>query len=232
MLIDEFQVFNGVNYQGMLAELRKYGGSFGLATQSLSYLDRFDRTLRPTVLANVDHIFAFDMAGEDARLLHELDGVEEGDITNLDDFQCYVKLSLGGRRLPVFSLRLDPPPRSDAELAQRVRLRSQQRDTRPSGVVDDMLLQAQARQRHAVPTQERRSSPSEPTRHEGNAPGVLTPTGEGLQRVPLRRKKKRGGGSKQEGEGAAEEAASHIHLMYQDEASEEQDEESSGGGDG
>src|SRR6266699_2808796 len=51
VLIDEFQVYRGANYQGMLAELRKYGGSFALATQSLAYLDRLDRTLRATVLA-------------------------------------------------------------------------------------------------------------------------------------------------------------------------------------
>lgn len=50
VLIDEFQVYRGANYQAMLAELRKYGGSFGLATQSLAYLDRLDRTLRATVL--------------------------------------------------------------------------------------------------------------------------------------------------------------------------------------
>jgi hypothetical protein len=103
----------GANYQGMLAELRKYGGSFALATQSLAYLDRLDRTLRTTVLANIDHLFAFHMAGEDARLLYELDGIAEDDITNLDDFQCYVKLSLGGHRLPVFSLQIEAPPRPD-----------------------------------------------------------------------------------------------------------------------
>ncbi len=116
VLIDEFQVYRGANYQGMLAELRKYGGSFALATQSLAYLDRLESTLRATVLANIDHLFAFHMAGEDARLLHELDGIEEDDITNLDDFQCYVKLSLHGRRLPVFSLDLDAPPTLDEEL--------------------------------------------------------------------------------------------------------------------
>ena len=67
-LIDEFQVFLGADFGAMLAELRKYGGSFGLATQSLSYLDRLDRTLRSTVLANVDHLFAFDMTGVQTRL--------------------------------------------------------------------------------------------------------------------------------------------------------------------
>src|SRR6266702_3508424 len=152
VLIDEFQVYRGANYQGMLAELRKYGGSFALATQSLAYLDRLDRTLRATVLANIDHLFAFHMAGEDARLLHELDGILEEDITSLDDFQCYVKLSLGGHRLPVFSLALDAPPQPDEHLAQFVRLRSQQRDARSAGVVDDLIRQIQARQRSAAPT--------------------------------------------------------------------------------
>src|SRR6267154_215749 len=82
VLIDEFQVYRNANYQGMLAELRKYGGSFALATQSLAYLDRLDRTLRATVLANIDHLFAFHMAGEDARLLHELDGIAEVEVIN------------------------------------------------------------------------------------------------------------------------------------------------------
>src|SRR5215472_3618920 len=114
-LIDEFQVYQGADFSTMLAGLRKYGGSFGLATQSLSYLDRLDRTLRPTVLSNVDHLFAFAMSGEDARMLHELDGIGEEDITNLDDFTCYARLSLDGRRMPVFSLHLDPPTIGDLE---------------------------------------------------------------------------------------------------------------------
>src|SRR5256714_9791893 len=133
VLIDEFQVYRNANYQGMLAELRKYGGRFRLATQSLAYLDRLDRTLRATVLSNIDHFFAFHMAGEDARLLHELDGILEEDVTSLDDFQCYVKLSLGGQRLPVFSLQLDAPLQPDEHLAHFVRLRSRQRDARPAG---------------------------------------------------------------------------------------------------
>ena len=141
-LIDEFQVYQGADFGTMLAELRKYGGSFGLATQSLSYLDRLDRTLRSTVLSNVDHLCAFAMSGEDARMLHELDGIEEDDITNLDDFTCYAKLSLQGRRLPVFSLRLDPPMRGDHELAQRIRIQSQQRYARPGDVVDAMIAHA------------------------------------------------------------------------------------------
>ncbi len=208
VLIDEFQVYRNANYQGMLAELRKYGGSFALATQSLAYLDRLDRTLRANVLANIDHLFAFHMAGEDARLLHELDGILEEDITGLDDFQCYVKLSLGGRRLPVFSLQLDAPPPSDEQLAQFVRLRSRARDARPAGVVDELIRASQARQRSASPTRPRalgRSRENGLPRADGHAQGEPEST---------RRHKKRGSGSHEKQE--AQAAAVQVHLMYRD----------------
>ena len=124
----------------MLAELRKAGGSFGLATQSLAYLDKIDKTLRATVMANIDHLFAFAMAAEDALLLRELEGIEVEDITNLDNYMCYVRASLGTRRLPVFSLHIDPPASGDSEVAQWIRRQSQQRDARPVAMVDEIDL--------------------------------------------------------------------------------------------
>jgi len=209
VLIDEFQVYRDANYQGMLAELRKYGGSFALATQSLAYLDRLDRTLRATVLANIDHLFAFHMAGEDARLLHELDGIAENDITNLDDFQCYVKLSLGGHRLPVFALHIDAPPRPDEEGARLVRLLSRQRNARPAGVADELIKASQARQRSAAPVKPRASH----TRAEDDLPGVTDPARE--EAGSARRHKKRGSGSHEKQEVRA--APVHVHLMYREE---------------
>ncbi len=224
VLIDEFQVYRGANYQSMLAELRKYGGSFALATQSLAYLDRLDRTLRATVLANIDHLFAFHMAGEDARLLHELDGIAEEEVTNLDDFQCYVKLSLHGHRLPIFSLDLDAPPRPDEDVAQLVRLRSQERDGRPAGVVDDLIRQTLARQRSAAPAKPR----ALPTRREED-----TERGgdySGPEGDSTRRRKKRGGSSRKQAQYGATPA--HQHLMYPEEeeaASAEERENEEGG---
>jgi len=219
VLIDEFQVYRGANYQMMLAELRKYGGSFGLATQSLSYLDRLDRTLRSTVLANIDHLFAFHMAGEDARLLHELDGIAEDDITNLDDFQCYVKLSLGGRRLPVFSLNLDAPPRADEAVATNMRLGSQQRDARPVGVVDALLRQSRVRQQtgHSG-NQPAASGRRRPRKEEASADvaGASASTNEepGKEEGSSRRRRKRGGSTHKQAETVS---PPYIHVMYDEE---------------
>ena len=169
------------------------------------------------MLANIDHLFAFHMAGEDARILHELDSIEEDDITNLDDFQCYVKLSLGGHRLPVFSLNLDAPPQPDSQVAQQVRLRSQQRDARPAGVVDDLIRQIQARQRSVTPTKQRTIIRRE---EEKTMAGGDHAEGEV---VSARRQKKRGSGGHSKSQEVT--APSHLHLMYHEETSHKQEDE-------
>ncbi len=148
--IDEFQTYTGIDYNTMLAELRKYGGTFGLATQSLSYLDTLDPSLRATVLSNIDHLFAFLMSAEDARTIApNLDGLLVDDILNLDDYTCYAKLSSEGRRLPTFSLKLDPPPRPDEDVTNLLRVSSQERNSRHAMVVDEELS-ARARERALV----------------------------------------------------------------------------------
>lgn len=116
LLIDEFQLTPGANYEGILSELAKYGANLILATQSLARLEALDRererALRATVFANLDGLFAFQTSAEDARyLVPELgEGIDEHDLVALGDYHCYAKLSAGGERLPVFSVRLDPPP--------------------------------------------------------------------------------------------------------------------------
>ena len=161
------------------------------------------------MLANIDHLFAFHMAGEDAHLLHELEGIDEADITNLDDFQCYVKLSLHGRRLPVFSLNLDVPTQPDEDLARLVRLRSQERNGRSVGVVDDLILQIQARQKSAGLTIQRAS------RRRGSEETGTGNTHVGEEVSSMRRHKKRGGSNRnKQQEGVV---PSHVHLMYREE---------------
>jgi hypothetical protein len=147
VLVDEFQTLRGVDYGAMLAELRKFGGTFALATQALAHLDALDPTLRPTVLANVDALYVFATSAEDARaLVHELDdAVEIADIINQDDFTCYAKLALDGRRLPPFTLALDPPPAGDPVLAEQIRGRARTRYGRPVQAVEDDLAQAARR---------------------------------------------------------------------------------------
>ena len=158
VLVDEFQTLEGVDFGAMLAELRKFGASFALATQALAHLDALDRTLRPTVMANVDQLFCYAMSAEDARILErELDGVvDPTDLINLDDFSCYARLTVEGRRVPVFSLALDPPTRTDAVQRagiEELRRRSQRRIGREVRAVDTLIAHAAVR-RKAVAEQQ------------------------------------------------------------------------------
>lgn len=141
VLLDEMQKFTGVDLNAMMAELRKYGAHFALATQSFGYLQELDATLPHTVLANTDHLFAFDMGAQDAeRMAEEIgDGIGMQDILALENYACYARLSLQGARLPAFSMRLLPPPAPDPALVTWLQERSAQVYGRPAAVVDAML---------------------------------------------------------------------------------------------
>ena len=69
VVVDEMQSMPGVDYEGMLSELGKFGASFVLATQSLAKLSDLSRTMQDTLLANVGCLCVFQVAGADARTL-------------------------------------------------------------------------------------------------------------------------------------------------------------------
>lgn len=151
LLVDEFHSMPGADYEAILAELAKYGANLVLATQSLAKLAALDReqhrALRSTVFANLDGLFAFHTSAEDAQyLVKELgDGVDEQDLVGLGEHQCYARLSAGGERLAVFSVRLDPPPLSDVALADRLAAASAALYGRDAGAVERDLRSALAR---------------------------------------------------------------------------------------
>ncbi|HEU5347368.1 MAG TPA: type IV secretory system conjugative DNA transfer family protein [Ktedonobacterales bacterium] len=152
VIVDEFQTLPGVDFGAMLAELRKFGASFALATQALAYLDELDRALRPTVMANVDQLFCYAMSAEDARMVErELDGVVTiSDLIALDDFHCYARLTVLGQGIPVFSLALDPPTHLDEkqrEQAEALRRRSQRRIGREAQRVEMLISHAALRRK-------------------------------------------------------------------------------------
>jgi len=118
LLVDEFHALPAADYPALLAELAKYGASLTLATQTLGALAAAgaDQQLLHAVFGNVDHIFAFNCAATDARVLApELAGpLEPADLVELGDYHCYARWSHRGERLPAFHLRLDPPPNPDS----------------------------------------------------------------------------------------------------------------------
>jgi hypothetical protein len=141
IFVDEFHTIPGADYEAILAELSKYGANLVLATQSLARLLAIGRddgqALRATVFANLDGLFAFNCSAEDAEyLVPELGGaIDEQDLVELGEHQCYVRLSTGGARLPTFSVQLDPPLLVDRDLATDLAGKSAQQFGRPAELV-------------------------------------------------------------------------------------------------
>jgi hypothetical protein len=150
-IVDEFHTMPGADYEGILSELSKYGASLVLATQSLARLEALDRdqgrSLRATVFANLDGLFAFHTSAEDARyLVQELgEEIDEHDLVELGEHQCDPKLSSGGERLPTFSVALDPPPASDPIARDQIIELSSALFGRDQKAIEDDLRSALAR---------------------------------------------------------------------------------------
>jgi hypothetical protein len=151
LIVDEFHTMPGADYEGILSELSKYGASLILATQSLARLEALDRdqgrSLRATVFSNLDGLFAFHTSAEDARyLVRELgEAIDEHDLVELGEHQCYAKLSASGERLPTFSVALDPPPTSDQIVRDQIAEQSSQRYGRDVKAIDEDLRSALSR---------------------------------------------------------------------------------------
>ena len=113
LVCDEFQTVSGANWEGMLAEIRKYGGSLLLATQSVARLDTPDRKLKAGLLGNIGVILAYQMAAEDAHIIApEMDAerVQDRFLVNADPHHCYARITSDTKVYPAFSMKTLPPP--------------------------------------------------------------------------------------------------------------------------
>lgn len=172
IFIDEFQTLDGVDWS-TLAELRKYGATFFLATQSLAYLR--EKQILPLVLANVKQLAIFRMSAEDAQVLHpELD-LEPEAIVHQETRTCALKLQSDGQHHPTFTCQVQFPPAGNPEHAQRIREQSQRRWMRPVSVISQELEARLAREIGMTPKEQLQTQP-EPrpagrAREEGGSRG-------------------------------------------------------------
>lgn len=141
VIVDEMQTFPGVPFDEMLSELRKFGGSLLMATQSLDRLNEMNEkseTMRETILSNLGMLVSFQVNASDAALLQrelESDVIEDRDIVDLPPHHCYGRLTLEGGNAH-FSMELLPPLPGNSGLAGLVREASDAY-TSPTADVDE-----------------------------------------------------------------------------------------------
>ncbi len=80
----------------MLAEIRNYGGSLVLASQSLARLDTPEPKLKAGILGNIGVILAYQLAAEDAHIVaSEMDSewVRDRFLVNANPHNCYPRIT-------------------------------------------------------------------------------------------------------------------------------------------
>jgi hypothetical protein len=146
VIVDEIQSIPGVEYEAMMSELGKFGGSLVLATQSLSKLDDISESMRNTIFSNAGCLCVFQVSGADAReLTWELgkERITEDDITSQPVYHCYVRAIAAGKRAPTYSMKVLPPVSGDRHMMEFVRERSElytQRNYDVERIMDDRLI--------------------------------------------------------------------------------------------
>jgi hypothetical protein len=145
IIIDEAQTLPGTDYAQLLAELRKFGASAIIGTQSFEYLQQLDPLLLPAISTSIQNFLIYRMSAADARIICGELGVTPDDIVNLDAHQCYARLTYQGKQQPTFSLQVNPPDPGEPSQIETIREASRKAYSRPIADVEAALLEQMGR---------------------------------------------------------------------------------------
>ncbi|OGY62373.1 MAG: hypothetical protein A2745_02145 [Candidatus Harrisonbacteria bacterium RIFCSPHIGHO2_01_FULL_44_13] len=120
LYIDEFQNFTTESIATILSEARKYRLNLVMAHQFIAQLAE---KIRDAVFGNVGSIVAFRVGPDDAEfLVKEFEPIfSKNDLINIDNFNAYVKLLIGGQTSKSFNIRTLPA--KAGEIAAREQLK-------------------------------------------------------------------------------------------------------------
>jgi len=144
LYIDEFHNFTTESVISILSEARKYRLSLVIAHQFLKQVP--DET-RDAVFGNVGSLVSFRIGPEDAEFVaKQLEPVfTSHDLVNLDNFNAYTKLMIGGKVSTPFSMRILPPSEGDNSIISLVKENSRKTYGKPreevEGVISERLKQ-------------------------------------------------------------------------------------------
>ena len=126
LYIDEFQNFATESISTILSEARKYRLNLTMAHQ---FIGQLKDEIRDAVFGNVGSIINFRVGAEDAEFLEKqfAPTFSQSDLINIDNFNAYVKLLIGGQTTTAFNIktlrRTGADEQLGAKLKEYVRLR-------------------------------------------------------------------------------------------------------------
>ena len=136
LYIDEFQNVTTDSISQILSEARKYGLSLNIAHQ---YIKQIDEGIRNAVFGNVGSMAVFRVSAEDAEVFEKsfAPTVSALDMSNIDNFNCYIKMLVDGQPQTPFSLGTLPPKSGNQEVRDRYKQASFDMYGRPRAEVEE-----------------------------------------------------------------------------------------------
>ena len=120
LYIDEFQNVTTDSISVILSEARKYRLNLVIAHQFIAQL--IDK-IRDAVFGNVGSMIIFRVGAKDAdELVKQVEPVfTKNDLINIDNFNALAKLLINGQTTKPFNIRTLPTPKSNAQLAEKIK---------------------------------------------------------------------------------------------------------------
>lgn len=120
LYIDEFQNFATNSISQILSEARKYRLSLIISHQ---FIGQLPDLIRDSVFGNVGTIISFRVGAEDAQFLEKefAPVFNAHDLTNIDNFNFYVKMMMDGQISKPFNVKTYPPTKGNFERVKDIK---------------------------------------------------------------------------------------------------------------
>ncbi len=139
LYIDEFQNVTTDSISQILSEARKYGLSLNVAHQ---FIKQLEEGIRDAVFGNVGNMITYRVSPEDAEILEKVHTpvFTAQDISNIDNFNAYVKMLVDGQPQKSFSLAAEVPSEGDPSIKNLIKEQSGARYGRPRAEVEEQIM--------------------------------------------------------------------------------------------
>lgn len=139
LYIDEFQNVTTDSIATILSEARKYRLDMVIAHQ---FIGQLKEEIKKAVFGNVGSQAAFRVGSEDAEFMAKQYApvFAAQDLLNVDNYNVYLKLLIGGATVPPFSMKTYLPERGERETMEVVREMSRIKYGRPRAEVEAEIV--------------------------------------------------------------------------------------------